>query len=69
MYPTTLHRLANAHTADLHRLAAHERTARAASRALRGQADHRARPGAGHAVTVLAKVLTLAGGHRPSPTR
>jgi hypothetical protein len=35
----------------------------------RAQPHHRARLVPGHAVAFLARVLTLAGGHRPSPTR
>jgi len=69
MHPTTCYQLANAHTADLHQRAARERAGRAAIQGRRAQPPHRARLVPGHAVTVLARVLTLAGGHRLSPTR
>jgi hypothetical protein len=68
MHPTTRYQLANAHTADLHQRGARERTARAAIRGRRAQ-SHGARLVPGHAVTFVARVLTLAGGHRLSPTR
>ena len=43
---------------------------RALHRATRGaQPQHRARLVPGHAVAVVARVLTLAGGHRLAPTR
>jgi len=49
--------------ADRQRLRALHRAAR------RAQPHHRARLAPGHAVAFVARVLTLAGGHRPSPTR
>ena len=67
MRPTFHHDLAKARVADLHHHAARERTAKAARRA---QTRHRTRPGPGHTVAGLARrVLTLASGRRPSPTR
>jgi hypothetical protein len=69
MHPTTRYQLAHAHTADLRQRAARERTAKAVIQARRGRPRRRAFLGPGHAVTVLARVLTLAGGHRLSPTR
>ena len=39
------------------------------SAARRAQPHHRARLAPGHAVAFVARVLTLAGGHRLSPTR
>jgi hypothetical protein len=69
MHPSTHYQLAHAHTADLHQRAARQRTARAAIQGRRAQPRHRARLVPGHAVTVLARVLALAGGHRLSPTR
>ena len=49
--------------ADRQRLRALHRATR------RAQPQHRARLVPGHAVAVVARVLTLAGGHRLSPTR
>ena len=67
MHPTTRYQLATAQTADLHQRAARERAARAA---IQGRANHRrARQVPGHAVTTVARVLALAGGHRLSPAR
>jgi hypothetical protein len=69
MHPTMQYELMNARVADLHRQAQRDRAARAAIRSRRAQAHHRARFVLGRAVTVVARVLTLAGGRSPSPTR
>jgi hypothetical protein len=68
MRPAFHHDLATARVADLHHHAARERTAKAASRAGRAHQQHRTVPAP--AVTGLARrVLTLARGRRPAPTR
>ena len=67
MHPTMQYQLMNARIADLHHQAQRDRTARAAIRSRRTQAHPRARFLLGRAVTVMARMLTLAGG--PSPTR
>jgi len=59
---TEVHRLRLA-DADRQRLRAAHRATR------RAQPHHRARPVPGHAVAFVARVLTLAGGHRLAPTR
>ena len=69
MRPAFHHDLATARVADLRHHAARERIAQAAIRARRAQPDHRARLVPGHAVTVLARALTLARGHRLAPKR
>jgi hypothetical protein len=69
MHPTMQYELMNARIADLHRQAQRDRTAKAAIRSRRAPAHHRARFVFGRAVTVVARVLTLAGGRSPSPTR
>jgi hypothetical protein len=69
MHPSTCYQLAHAQTADLLQRGARERTARAAIRGRRARPRHRARLVPGHAVTFVSRVLTLAGGHRLSPTR
>jgi hypothetical protein len=69
MHPTMQYELMNARVADLHRQAQRDRTARVATQSRRAQAHHRARFVLGRAVTVVARVLTLAGGRSPSPTR
>jgi precorrin isomerase len=69
MHPTMQYELMNARVADLHRQAQRDRTAQAAIRSRRAQAHHRARFVLGRAVTAVARVLTLAGGRSPSPTR
>ena len=67
MHPTMQYQLMNARIADLHRQAQRDGIARAAIRSRRTQARPRARFLLGRAVTVMARMLTLAGG--PSPTR
>ena len=70
MRPAFHRDLATARVADLHHYAAMERTAKAARRAGRPQARHRARSVHGHSVTGLGRrVLTLARGRRPAPAR
>ena len=69
MRPAFDHDLATARVADLRHHAARQRMAQAAIRARRAQPDHRARLAPGYAVTVLARVLPLAGGHRLAPER
>jgi hypothetical protein len=69
MHPTLQYELMNARIADLHRQAQRDRTARAAIRSRRTQAHPRARFLLGRAVTGRARMLTLAGGRSPSPTR
>ena len=67
MQPTFHHELATARVADLHSHAARERMAKAARRA---QKHHRTRSVPARTVTGLARrVLTLASGRSPSPTR
>jgi hypothetical protein len=69
MRPAFHHDLATARIADLHHHAARERAAQAAIHGRRAQPDHRARLAPGHAVTLLARVLPLARGHRLAPKR
>jgi hypothetical protein len=69
MRPAFHHDLATARIADLHHHAARERMAQGAIRGRRAQPHHRARLLPGHAVTVLARVLPPAGGHRLAPPR
>jgi hypothetical protein len=70
MRPAFHHDLATARVADLHHHAAMERTVKAARRARRPQARYRTWSGPGHGVTGLGRrVLTLARGRRPAPTR
>ena len=69
MHPTMQYELMNARVADLHRQAQRHRAAQAAIQRRHAQAHHPARFVLGRAVTVVARVLTLAGGRSPSPTR
>ena len=69
MHPTFHHDLSQARIADLHRQAARERAAKAAIRPP-PQPHQRTGSVPGHTVTGLARrVLALAGGRGPSPTR
>jgi hypothetical protein len=64
MNPTIHHELMKARIADLHRQAARDRMARAATRARRARTPNGSLPAPARTVTVLARVMVAALGAR-----